>query len=41
MKAFILSLLAIAVLSTAAVFALQLVPMSSSEVFTERPNVRL
>jgi len=41
MKAFILSLVAIAAISVLSAAALQLVPMSSSDVFTERSNVRL
>jgi hypothetical protein len=41
MRAFILSLVAIAVISALSAAALQLVPMSSSDVFSERPNVRL
>jgi hypothetical protein len=41
MKAFILSIVALAVITVAASFALQLVPMSSSEIFSSRPNVRL
>jgi hypothetical protein len=41
MRAFILSLVAIAVIVVLSATALQLVPMSSSDVFSERPNVRL
>jgi type II secretory pathway pseudopilin PulG len=41
MRAFIFSLVAIAVISVLSAAALQLVPMSSRDVFTERPNVRL
>lgn len=41
MRAFMFSVVAIVVITVAAAFALWLLPMSSSEVFSERPNVRL
>lgn len=41
MKAFISSLVALVVITAIAAAALRLVPMSSSDVFSERPNVRL
>ena len=41
MKAFILSLLALVVITALSAAALQLVPMSASDVFSEKPNVRL
>jgi hypothetical protein len=41
MKAFILSLLLLVVVTAAAVYGLHLVPMSAQDVFTEHSNVRL
>ena len=41
MKAFILSLVALAAITAIAAVGLRFVPMSASDVFTERPNVRL
>jgi hypothetical protein len=41
MRAFIFSLVAIVAISVLAAAALTLVPMSSSEVFSEHSNVRL
>jgi hypothetical protein len=41
MKAFILSLVALVAITVASAAALRFVPMSSSDVFSERPNVRL
>jgi len=41
MKAFILSLVALVVITVVASAVLQLMPQSSSDVFTERLNVRL
>ena len=41
MRAFVLSLVALAVITAVSALALQLVPMSSSDVFSEKPNVRL
>jgi hypothetical protein len=41
MKAFLMSLAALACITTVAFVALNLVPMSSRDVFTDRSNVRL
>jgi hypothetical protein len=41
MRSFIFSLVALVVITALSAVALQLVPMSSSDVFSERPNVRL
>jgi hypothetical protein len=41
MRAFIFSLVALAVITTLSAVVLQFVPMSSSDVFSEGPNVRL
>jgi hypothetical protein len=41
MRAFILSLVALAVITAVSAAALRFVPMSASDVFTEKPNVRL
>ena len=41
MKAFVLSLVALAVITAAAAAGLQIFPSSSSHVFSEKPNVRL
>jgi hypothetical protein len=41
MRAFIFSLMAIAAITALSAVALRFVPMSSSDVFSERPNVRL
>ena len=41
MKAFIASLIALVVITAISVAALQFVPMSASDVFSEKPNVRL
>jgi hypothetical protein len=40
-KAFILSLIALAAITAASAFILQSMPMSSSDVYSEKPNVRL
>jgi hypothetical protein len=41
MRAFILSLVALAVITSAAAIGLQQLPMSASDVFSSKPNVRL
>jgi hypothetical protein len=41
MKAFIFSLVALVVITAASAAVLRYVPMSSSDVFSERANVRL
>ncbi len=41
MKAFILSLVALAVITAVSAVVLEQLPMSSSDVYTEKPNVRL
>jgi hypothetical protein len=41
MKAFILSLFALVAITVLSAMALNFVPMSASDVYTERPNVRL
>ena len=41
MKAFIFSLLALAAITAISAAALRLVPMSASDVYSEKPNVRL
>jgi hypothetical protein len=41
MKAFILSLLALVAITAISAAALHFVPMSASDVFSEKPNVRL
>jgi hypothetical protein len=41
MRAFILSLIALAAITAISAAALQFVPMSSSDVYSEKPNVRL
>ena len=41
MKAFVLSLVALVGITVVAALALNLVPMSSSEVYSEHSNVRL
>lgn len=41
MKAFVLSLVALVGITVVAALALKLVPMSSSEVYSEHSNVRL
>ena len=41
MKAFVLSLVALAVITAVAAAGLQLLPMSASDVYSEKPNVRL
>jgi len=41
MKAFIFSLLALVAITAISAAALRLVPMSASDVFSEKPNVRL
>ena len=41
MKAFILSLVVLVAISALSALALGFVPMSSSDVFTSAPNVRL
>lgn len=41
MKAFIFSLLALVAITAISAAALNFVPMSSSDVFSEKPNVRL
>ncbi len=41
MKAFLTSLLVLAVITAVAAFSLSLVPMSARDVYTEHENVRL
>jgi hypothetical protein len=41
MKAFVLSLVALVAITAIAAAALQFVPMSASDVFSEKLNVRL
>jgi hypothetical protein len=41
MRAFILSLVALVVITLASAVALTFVPMSASDVYSDRPNVRL
>ena len=41
MRAFILSLVALAVITAVSAVVLQQMPMSASDVFSSRPNVRL
>ncbi len=41
MRAFILSLVALAVITVASALVLQQLPMSASDVFSAKPNVRL
>jgi hypothetical protein len=41
MKAFIVSLLALAAITALSAVALRFVPMSASDVYSEKPNVRL
>jgi hypothetical protein len=41
MKAFILSLLALVAITAISAAALRFVPMSASDVYSEKPNVRL
>jgi hypothetical protein len=41
MRAFILSLIALAAITAISATALRFVPMSSSDVYSEKPNVRL
>ncbi len=41
MKAFILSVVALVAIAFAAAIGLSLVPMSSSQVYSSHPNVRL
>jgi hypothetical protein len=41
MRGFIFSLVALVAITVLSAVALRLVPMSSSDVFSERPNVRL
>jgi thiamine transporter ThiT len=41
MRAFVLSLIVLVAITAAAAFVLQLVPMSSSDVYSVRQNVRL
>ena len=41
MKAFAMSLLALVIITAVAATALRFVPMSSSDVYQEKPNVRL
>ena len=41
MRAFVLSLIALTAITAISAFALQYVPMSSSDVYSEKPNVRL
>jgi hypothetical protein len=41
MKAFILSLIALVAITALSAAALQFVSMSASDVFSEKPNVRL
>ena len=41
MRAFVLSLVALAVITAVAATGLRMLPTSSSDVFSEKPNVRL
>jgi hypothetical protein len=41
MKAFILSLVALVAITAASAVVLQMMPMSASDVFSSKPNVRL
>jgi hypothetical protein len=41
MKAFIFSLVALAAITAVSALALNFVPMSASDVYSEKPNVRL
>jgi hypothetical protein len=41
MKAFMLSLVALAAITVVSAFVLQSLPISSSDLYSERPNVRL
>ena len=41
MRAFILSLIALAAITAISAAALRFVPMSASDVYSEKPNVRL
>ena len=41
MKAFVLSVIALAAITALSALVLQSAPMSSSDVYSERPNVRL
>jgi hypothetical protein len=41
MRAFILSLVALAAITAISAAALRFVPMSASDVYSEKPNVRL
>ena len=41
MKAFVLSLVALVVITAVSAVVLQMLPMSASDVFSEKPNVRL
>ena len=41
MRAFILSLIALVAITVISAVALRFVPMSASDIFTEKPNVRL
>lgn len=41
MRAFMLSLVALVVITAVAAVGLRLLPSSSSDAFSERPNVRL
>jgi|GEM_PF-2749666 len=41
MKAFILSLVALVAITAISAVALRYVPMSASDIYSEKPNVRL
>jgi hypothetical protein len=41
MKAFVLSLIALVVITAVSAAVLQMLPMSASDVFSAKPNVRL
>lgn len=41
MKAFVLSLVVLVVITVASAVVLQLVPMSASDIYSSKPNVRL
>jgi hypothetical protein len=41
MRAFVLSIVALAVITAAAALVLQRIPMSASDVYSAKPNVRL
>ncbi len=41
MRAFVFSIVALAVITAASVLVLQRIPMSASDVYSSKPNVRL